>query len=68
MVTPSAYFSPYFSLCRRTADKLRVIHSALDDALGDSDIGHMDDEELREAHPVQWAAAKLAAVIEELET
>lgn len=63
MVTPSAYFA----LCRRTADKLRVIHSALDDALGDSDVTYMDDDELRETYPVQWAATKLATVIEELE-
>ena len=34
--------------------RLRGIHSALDDALGDSDIEYlMDDEELRDAHPVQ---------------
>jgi hypothetical protein len=44
-------------------EQLEEIHSALDGALGDSDITHMDDDELREAHPVQWAAAKLAAVI-----
>lgn len=44
--------------------KLRGIHSALDDALGDTDVTHMDDEELRDAHPVQWAAQRLAEVIE----
>jgi len=49
------------------ASQLRGIHSALDDALGDSDIEHMEDEELRDAHPVQWAAMKLAQVISELE-
>lgn len=48
-------------------DTLRGIHSALDDALGDTDVTHMDEEELRETHPVQWAATKLAHVINELE-
>lgn len=43
--------------------KLRGIHGALDDALGDSDITHMNDEELRNAHPVQWAAERLADII-----
>jgi hypothetical protein len=47
--------------------RLRGIHSALDDALGDTDVEHMEDEELRDAHPVQWAAAKLAAVINEMD-
>lgn len=46
--------------------KLRGIHSALDDALGDSDIDHMDDEELRDAHPAQWAAQRLAEIIDSL--
>lgn len=46
--------------------KLRGIHSALDDALGDSDIEYMDDEELREVHPVQWAAQRLSEVIASL--
>lgn len=65
MVTPSAYFA----LCRRTAEKLRTIHSALDDALGDTDVTHIeDDDELRAEHPVQWAAEKLAEVINSLET
>lgn len=50
------------------ADELRGIHSALDDALGDSDITHMDDDELRDAAPVQWAAMKLAKVIDRVET
>lgn len=39
---------------------LHEIHSALDDALGDSDITHLEDDELREAAPVQWAAQRLA--------
>lgn len=47
-------------------DRLRGIHSALDDALGDTDVEHMDDEKLRDAHPTQWAAAKLAQVITEI--
>jgi len=48
-------------------DRLRGIHSALDDALGDSDITHIeDDEDMRDDYPVQWAAQKLAEVISEL--
>lgn len=44
---------------------LQKIHSALDDALGDSDVTHIeDDDELREEHPVQWAAQQLAALIQ----
>lgn len=46
--------------------KLCGIHSALDDALGDSDVTHMDDEELRDAYPVQWAAQRIAEVIASL--
>ena len=46
--------------------RLRGIHNALDDALGDSDIEYMGDEELRDAAPVQWAATKLAQIIDEL--
>lgn len=43
---------------------LSAIHSALDDALGDSDVTHIDDDdELRSEHPTQWAAQKLAEVI-----
>ena len=45
-------------------DKLRAIHSALDDALGDSDVTHIeDDDEIREREPVQWAATQLAILI-----
>lgn len=48
-------------------DRLQGIHSALDDALGDTDVTHIgDDEELRDRHPVQWAAEKLATIIGEL--
>lgn len=47
--------------------RLQGIHSALDDALGDSDIEYMDDEELRDAHPTQWAVGRLAEIIQELE-
>jgi hypothetical protein len=48
-------------------DRLRGIHSALDDALGDTDVTHIeDDNEMRDRYPVQWAAEKLAAVICEL--
>jgi hypothetical protein len=45
-------------------NSLKEIHSALDDALGDSDITHIeDDDELRSEYPAQWAAQKLAEVI-----
>ncbi len=48
--------------------RLRAIHSALDDALGDTDITHVeDDDDLRQEHPVQWAAQRLALVIRDLE-
>lgn len=63
MPTPSAYFA----LKKRTVAALREIHSALDDGLGDLDVTYVDDDELRQSHPVQWAACKLAAVIESLE-
>ncbi len=52
---------------KRTAAELLKIHSALDDGLGDLDVTYMDDDELRQSHPVQWAACKLASVIEGLE-
>ncbi len=51
----------------RTAAELMKIHSALDDGLGDLDVTYMDDDELRESRPVQWAACKLAGIIESLE-
>lgn len=47
--------------------RLRGIHSALNDALGDSDIEYMADDELRDAYPVQWAMTRLSEVIAELE-
>lgn len=47
---------------------LRAIHSVLDAGLGDSDVTHIEsDEELRERHPFQWAAERLAGVIQKLE-
>jgi hypothetical protein len=49
------------------AHQLLTIHAALDDALGDTDITHMPDAQLREDHPVQWAAEKLARLIKKLE-
>ena len=64
MPTPSVYFA----LKQRTAASLREIHSALDDGLGDLDVTYMDDDELRESHPVQWAAGKVASLIESLES
>lgn len=40
------------------------IHSALDAALGDTDVSHIEgDDELRDAAPVQWAAMKLAEML-----
>jgi hypothetical protein len=45
-------------------EQLAAIHSALDDAGGDSDVTHIeDDAELRAEEPVQWAAMKLALLI-----
>lgn len=47
---------------------LWAVHSALDEALGDSDVTHIeDDAELRKRHPVQWAAQHLAQAISLLE-
>ncbi len=51
---------------RKRLNDLRAIHSALDDALGDTDINYMNDRELRETYPVQWAAAKLAKIIQQI--
>lgn len=48
-------------------ERLREIHSALDDALGDTDVTHIeDDDQLREEEPIQWAAMRLAELIESL--
>ena len=52
---------------KRTAAELRKIHSALVCGLGDSDVTYMNDDELRESYPFQWAACKLSDVIEGLE-
>lgn len=46
---------------------LRNIHSALDRALGDTDITHKTDGELFDDHPVQWAAQMLAGLIQKIE-
>lgn len=51
---------------RALIDQLREIHNALDDALGDTDTTHIEDEDLRDEEPVQWAAMKLAQVIDGL--
>lgn len=51
---------------KKLYNSLKEIHSALDDALGDSDVTHIeDDDELRSEHPVQWAAQMLAKLIAE---
>ena len=47
--------------------RLQAIHSALDDALGDSDIDFLSMPALRREFPVQWAATKLALVMADLE-
>lgn len=47
--------------------KLIRIHRALDDALGDSDVTHIEnDDELRRQYPTQWAAEQLAKIIDDL--
>lgn len=52
---------------KKLYNSLMEIHSALDDALGDSDITHIeDDDELRSEYPTQWAAQKLAKLISSL--
>lgn len=45
--------------------KLVAIHSALDDAMGDTDpdCGDMTDEEIRRDEPLLWAAMHLAKMI-----
>ena len=46
------------------AERLRSIHSTLDEYLGDSDVTHVESaEQLREEYPIQWAAEELAKVI-----
>jgi hypothetical protein len=62
-------FTPPQALSMRLAGGLLLgAHSALDDALGDSDVTHVeDDDELRDRHPVQWAAQRVAQAIELLE-
>ena len=42
-------------------EELRRIHTALDQALGDSDFEHFETEEAQREHdPVGWAAMRLA--------
>jgi hypothetical protein len=41
-----------------------AVHSALDNLLGDSDLGHLVNEQDIQNHcPVQWAATELAKLI-----
>jgi hypothetical protein len=57
------------SKMKKLANELNLIHSALDDALGDTDVSHVENEdELRQEHPVQWAAERLAGVISYLKS
>lgn len=49
------------------AAKLRSIHAALDDHLGDCDVTHLEDDDERDQVPGQWAARELMGVIEDLE-
>jgi hypothetical protein len=47
--------------------RLLEICAALDDALGDSDISHIEnDAELRVEYPVQWAAERLNCLIDQV--
>ena len=47
--------------------KLVRIHSAINDAMGDTDpdVQDMTDEEIREEEPLLWAAMKLSEIIAE---
>lgn len=52
---------------RELQQKLIRVHRALDDALGDSDITHVEnDRDLRSQHPMQWAEEQLAKIIDDL--
>lgn len=53
--------STYEGKAEPVTEKLRAIHGALDRALGDSDVTHIeDDEELRQLYPAHWAAKEIA--------
>ena len=44
--------------------KLVRIHSAIDEAMGDTDLdGDLTDSELREEDPLLWAAQEIAKLI-----
>lgn len=48
--------------------ELKEILSALDEALSDSDITHVEsDDEMRSEYPAQWAATRLAKMIQEID-
>lgn len=52
---------------RELIERLTAVHSALDDALVDTDVTHIEyDDELRHEHPTQWAAQHLAALMMDL--
>jgi hypothetical protein len=43
---------------------LEAVHSALDKQLGDSDIGHLvNDEDILNHQPVQWAATEISKML-----
>lgn len=44
---------------------LDEVAEALDQALGDTDITHLDAEELREQHPVQWACTQVNKLLQD---
>jgi hypothetical protein len=47
--------------------RLTKIHSVLDEALGDSEPMHIeDDEELRRDYPIEWVAQQISQVVASL--
>ena len=52
-------------MTKRERQVLKAVVNALDDALGDSDITHLEsDAEMREEVPVQWACMKLNMLLQ----
>ena len=51
-------------MTKKEIEKLKLIHGALDEVMGDSDpIDDMTDDEIREQDPLFWATMKLAELI-----